>query len=57
MDADLVVRNARIVLPETGVITSGMVIKDGRIADLGLPPGDLESAVTLDAGAGLYCRV
>ena len=50
MGADLVVRNARIVLPETGVITSGMVIKDGRIASLGLPPGDLESTETLDAG-------
>ncbi len=50
MGADLVVRNARIVLPETGVIPSGMVVRDGRVAALGVPPGDLNNCETLDAG-------
>ena len=40
MGADLVVRNARIVLPETGVITSGLVIKDGRCSSSALIDGE-----------------
>ena len=50
MAADLVVQNARIVLPETGVITSGMVIKEGRVASLGVPPENITDYETLDAG-------
>lgn len=48
MGADLVLQNARIVLPETGMFISGLVVKDGRVAALGLPPGDLKDCETLD---------
>lgn len=50
MGADLVVRNAKIVLPETEVTVSDMVVKDGRIASLGDPPDHTKDYETLDAG-------
>ena len=50
MGADFVVRNAKIVLPETGVISSNLVVRDGRVASLGDPHGEFRTAKTLDAG-------
>jgi dihydropyrimidinase len=49
MGVDLLVRNAKIVLPETGVVTSNLIVRNGFVAALGDPPEDLGTAETVDA--------
>ena len=48
MSADLVVRNATIVLPETGPVRSDLIIKDGRVADISHSPQKSSSGETVD---------
>ena len=49
MNADLVVRNAKIVLPETGVMVGNLVVKDGRVAELASSCEESSTAEILDA--------
>ena len=49
MTADLIVRNATVVLPETGVVECDFIVKDGRIAALGSFPDAPPAAETLNA--------
>lgn len=49
MGADLVVRNARLVLPETGPMEAGLVVRDGRIVELVSSHEEPPAAEILDA--------
>lgn len=49
MKADLIVRNANIVLPETGTVAADLVINEGRVAAIGDLAGEIEASDTLDA--------
>ena len=49
MGADLVVRNARLVLPETGPMEASLVVRDGRVAELASSHEEPSAAEILDA--------
>ncbi|HET7028798.1 MAG TPA: amidohydrolase family protein [Candidatus Limnocylindrales bacterium] len=49
MDANLDVTNARIVLPETGVVAGTLVVRDGRVAAIRQDGGPSGEADVLDA--------
>ncbi len=49
MGADLVVRNARLVLPETGPMETSLVVRDGRIVELVSSHEEPPAAEILDA--------
>ncbi|HEU4671729.1 MAG TPA: amidohydrolase family protein [Candidatus Limnocylindrales bacterium] len=50
MAASLDVTNARIVLPETGVVPGTLVVRDGRVAAIRQEAGPTGGAEVLDAG-------
>jgi dihydropyrimidinase len=50
MNGNLDVSNARIVLPESGVVPGTLVIRDGRVAEIRQDAGPTGEADVLDAG-------
>jgi dihydropyrimidinase len=50
MSGSLDVTNARIVLPESGVVAGTLVIRDGRVAEIRQDSGPTGDAEVLDAG-------
>ena len=52
MSQNLIVKNATVVLPETGTMPCNLVITDGRVSDIGASPAEPPGAEILDVEGG-----